>query len=48
MTDKTQITRIIVVGDAYVSPATMEKAAAQLGCSNAQIIPLMWGSGNRD
>ena len=48
MTDKTQITRIIVVGDAYVSPATMEKAAAQLGCSNAQVIPLMWGSGNKD
>ena len=26
----------------------MEKAAAQLGCSNAQVIPLMWGSGNKD
>lgn len=48
MIDKTQIKRIMVVGDAYVSPDTLQKAAAGLGCAEAEIIPVLWGSGDKD
>lgn len=48
MIDKTQIKRIVVVGDAYVSPDTLQKAAAGLGCAGAEIIPVLWGSGDKD
>lgn len=47
MIDRAQIKRIVVIGDAYVSPMTLQAAAAQLGCPDAEIVPLCWGSGDR-
>lgn len=47
MTGRAQIKRIVVIGDAYVSPMTLQAAAAQLGCSDAEIVPLLWGSGDK-
>lgn len=40
--------RIVVVGDAYVSPAIMEKAAKTLPFSNTEIISFMWGTKDKD
>lgn len=48
MTERTQISRIVVVGDAYVSPDTLRQAAAGLGCPQAEIIPVFWGSGDKE
>ena len=43
-----EIKKIVVVGDAYVSQATMEEAAKKLPFSSAEIISLMWGTGDKD
>lgn len=48
MIDRAQIQRIVVVGDAYVSPTTMKAAAEQLSCPQAEIVPVLWGSGDKN
>lgn len=42
------IKKIVVVGDAYVSPSTMKEAAKKLPFPSAEIISLMWGTGDKD
>lgn len=42
------IRRIVVVGDAYVSPAALAEAAAMLPFASTEIISLMWGSGSKE
>ena len=43
-----EIKKIVVVGDAYVSPSTMAEAAKKLPFLSAEIISLMWGNGDKD
>lgn len=45
---KNQIRRILVVGDAYVSPAALTEAAHTLPFENVEVYSLMWGSGNKE
>ena len=45
---KNQIRRILVVGDAYVSPAALTEAAHTLPFENVEVHSLMWGSGNKE
>lgn len=45
---KNQIRRILVVGDAYVSPATLTEAAHTLPFENAEVYSAMWGSEDKE
>lgn len=40
--------RIVVVGDAYVSPITLQEAALTLPVSDPEVVCLMWGTGDKD
>lgn len=42
------IRRIVVVGDAYVSPAVLQEAAKTLPFSDMEIIPFLWGTGDKE
>ena len=42
------IHRIVVVGDAYVSPTTLFEAANKLPFKNVEIKQFMWGTGDKD
>lgn len=42
------VRRIVVVGDAYVSVDDLTRAAVSLGFSDAEIIPLLWGDGDKN
>ena len=43
-----EIRRIVVVGDAYVSPGVLAQAAQKLLGQQTEIIPLLWGSGDKN
>ena len=42
------VSKIVVVGDAYVSPDTMAEAAKKLPFPSAEIVSLMWGTGDKE
>lgn len=42
------VRRIVVVGDAYVSPTVLAEAARTLPFQDAEIVSLMWGSGDKE
>ncbi|KMZ55157.1 2-hydroxyacid dehydrogenase [Dorea sp. D27] len=48
MNEAPPVRRVVVVGDAYVSPAVLQEAAKALPFSPIEIIPFMWGTGDKD
>ena len=45
---KDKIRHIVVVGDAYVSPAVLTEAAHTLPFENTEVSSRMWGTGNKE